>query len=313
MPTAMENAIEALSDPNVSLPDALRRLLVVSRRIGADELSQWLRGELNGYASDAEVPTYRAGRHLPIKLQYDGLMGGSISRSLTAAELPDRLSNVMEGMAFREPVAELEALTRGDADPQLTLPVAWIALYRQLAEEGKVPSMEMMILNHAGVTMPRTHLTGILDRVKSTALDLALSLEDVSPQVGDTGGPTTADEPRLEREVQVHLTQLFANGSTITIGDHATIASGESATAIRVDPGDIDGLLRAATTFLQPDGVESLAEALRTDGNQPAEATRRFLDRVKNGGYLLAGGVAGNAAYDGLVALLKQAFPGVFS
>lgn len=50
MTTALEAAIDALSDPSVTMPDALRRLLVVSRRIGAEELTAWLRGELNGYA-----------------------------------------------------------------------------------------------------------------------------------------------------------------------------------------------------------------------------------------------------------------------
>lgn len=313
MTTALETAISALSDPAVALPDALRRLLVVSRRIGAGDLTDWLRGELNGYAIEVEVPTYRAGRHLPIKLQFDGPMGMSATRTLSAAELPERLSGVMDGTDFREPIAELEALTSGTVDPQLQLPVAWIALYRHLVSEGKVPSMEMMILNYAGITMPRTHLKGILDRVKSNALDLALRLEDISPDVGDAGGPTVTDEPRLAQQVQIHLTQLFANESTITIGDHATVASGDHATAIRVEPGDVDDLLRAAATLLQQEGVESLAEALRTDGDKPAEATRSFLDRVKAGGYLLAGGVTTNAAYDGLVALLRQAFPGAFS
>ncbi len=156
MPTALENAIDALSDPAVSLPDALRRLLVVSRRIGADELTTWLRCELNGYAGAADVPTYRAGEFLPIELRFDGYAGASVSRSVTAAELPQELSEVMKHVNFRQPVAELDALSLSNADPQLPLPLAWLACYRRLAEERKVPLMEMMIVNHASVVMPRT-------------------------------------------------------------------------------------------------------------------------------------------------------------
>lgn len=313
MTTALESAISDLSNATVALPDALRRLLVVSRRIGSADLTEWLRGELNGYSGDVAAPIYRQGEHLPIKLHFDGPMHSSSTMTVTASELPERLSSVMTGMDFREPIAELEALARGEDNPELQLPMAWIALYRSLAEKEKVPSIYLHVLNRAGVMMPRTHLTGILDRVKSTALDLALSLEDLSPQVGDAGGPTVANEPRLAHEISVHLTQLFANGTTITVGDNATVASGTNAAAIRIEQGDIDGLLRAAGAFLQFEGIQALANAISSDGNTAAEATKSFLDRVKAGSYMLVGGITTNAAYDELLALLHQAFPGTFS
>jgi hypothetical protein len=177
---ALKNAVDALSDPAITLPDALRRLMVVSGRINADELSDWLRGELNGYDAEASVPIYRAGEHLPIKLHFDGPMHSTRLMTVSAAELPQRLSSVMKRIDFREPVAELQALANGDDDPQRQLPMAWIDLYRRLAAQGLVPSIAVYILNRAGVMMPRTHLTGILDRIRTMALDLALSLEDVS-------------------------------------------------------------------------------------------------------------------------------------
>jgi hypothetical protein len=66
MTTAMERAVDALSDPSVGLPDALRALLVVSRRIEATELTTWLRGELDGYGPATAVPAYREGGNLPV-------------------------------------------------------------------------------------------------------------------------------------------------------------------------------------------------------------------------------------------------------
>jgi hypothetical protein len=303
-------AIDALADPQVVLPDALRRLLVVSRRIGAADLSNWVLGELNGYTDDAELPKYRRPEGLSIKLRFDGPMQSSATRHVSAAELPRKLSSVTEGHGFREPVAELSSLANADDDPELQLPLGWIASYRRFAEERKAPSIEYMVLNHAGISIPRTHLQGILDRIKSTALDLALSLEDVSPHVGDSGGPTVEDEPMLARQIQIHLTQVFASDSTITLGDNATVASGVDAIAVHVDAGDIDALLSAAAALLQPDAVEALAQALRHDGALPAAATKTFLDRVKAGAVGLVGGVTSNAAYDSLVVLLKRAFPG---
>ncbi|MGL5827427.1 MAG: hypothetical protein ACRCYU_21855 [Nocardioides sp.] len=313
MATALENAVDALSDPAITLPDALRRLMVVSRRINADELSDWLRGELNGLNAEASVPTYRAGEHLPIKLHFDGPMHARSTMTGTAGELPGRLAGVMNGMDFREPVAELQALANGDDDPQLQLPMAWIGLYRQLAAQESVPSIAMYVLNRAGVMMPRTHLTGILDRIRSTALDLALSLEDVSPRVGSTDGPTVASEPKLAEQVHIHLSPIYANNSTVTVGDNATVASGKKAIAVHLETGDTHGLLSAAAAFLQADGLQALSAALAADGDQPGEATRWFLTKVRSGAVLLASGVATSAAYDGILGLIQQVFPGALS
>lgn len=239
MPTALETAIDALSDPDVAAADALRRLLVVSRRIGADGLTEWLRGELSGFAVGDVVPAYRTGSHLPIKLRFDGPMGSADTMTLSPRELPPELTDGMERLAFREPVAELEALSQGERDPEMPLPMQWVALYRHFVEQGSVPHIEWMILNKASIGMPSTHLKGILDRVKSTALDLALSLEDVSSEVGTAGGPTVATDSRLAQQITLHLTQIYS-------GDNATIAAGDSATANRIEVGDISAVLTAA-------------------------------------------------------------------
>ena len=147
-----------------------------------------------------------------------------------------------------------------------------------------------------------THLRGILDRVKSVALDLALCLEDVSVDAGTTGGPTVESEPGLASTVTVFLNQVFANNSTVAIGDNASV--------VQVQVGDVAGLLEAARSLLTEEGVTALRVALQRDGGEPATETRSFLDRVRGGAYMMGSGVATNAAYDGLVALLGQVFPG---
>ena len=74
MPTALEQAIASLSDPQTTLADALRRLLVVSRRIGADDLTKWIRSELDGYATSGEAPEYRQAKGLSVTVRFDGPM-----------------------------------------------------------------------------------------------------------------------------------------------------------------------------------------------------------------------------------------------
>ncbi len=185
----------------------------------------------------------------------------------------------------------------------MQLPMAWVEVYRGLVQQDLVPYMPMMVLNGASLTLPRTHLRGILDRVKSVALDLALGLEDVSLEAGAAGGPTVATEPGLQAAVTVHMQSIYATDSSVVIGDNASLT--------HVKVGDMSGLLKAARSLLTDEGVEALAEALEGDGGEPATATRSVLDRVRGGAYVLAGGISGNAAYTGIVALISMTFPGV--
>lgn len=301
MTTPLERAVASLTDPSVPIADALRGLLVVSRRIAADDVSRWLKSELEGYEGGQEVPTYRRGDHLPVALRFDGYGGSSVTRRLSRHDLPDELGGVLDNIKLAQPVAELAALCEGDGDPRIPLPMAWLAHYRYLAAQGKAPHMEMMQPNDAVVLIPDTHLRGILDRVKSAALDLALNLEDVSLDAGVSGGPTVRSEPGLQTAVTIHMQHIYATNSSVVIGDNASVT--------QIQVGDVSGLLDAARSLLSEEGVAALAEALKQDGGQPATETRSLLDRVRGGAYVLAGGMAGNAAYDGLVELLGMAFP----
>nr|WP_246322213.1 hypothetical protein [Nocardioides panzhihuensis] len=322
---ALETAIGSLSAPNVPLPDALRGLLVVSRRIGAEELTLWLGRELRGYytqgdAAGPDLPAYRSGGW-PIRLGFDGPFRSSITSAITEEGLPEQLRGFSDGVGLREPIAELEALAAGEDDPEYPLPAGWIAIFRQAMSRNEVRHPIGYVLNHASVVLPRTHLRGVLDQIRTTALDLALGIEDIAPDAGETGGPTIANDPRLYKEVHVQMTNIYSIGGPVTVGDNATvstgdnatIATGEGATAVRVAPGDVAGLLQAARELLKDEGVIALREAIQADGGEPAAATKSFLDRVKAGSYLLASGITTNAAYAGLVDLLQQTFPNMGS
>lgn len=304
MASALERAVDSLSDPDVSIADALRRLLVVSHRISAEDLSAWIKAELDGYSDGQDVPEYRQIGYLPVTLRFDGYGGSSDTLSVSPGELPSHLSSAFADGALRQPVAELDALCEATAEsePRMKLPIAWVMAYRQLAEQDRVPHYPMMILNDASLALPRTHLRGILDRVKSVALDLALGLEDVSLRAGAAGGPTVESEPELAATVTVHLNQIFATNSSIAVGGKAS--------AVNVQVGDLSGLLEAARSLLSEEGVTALAAAIKEDGGEPSEKTRSFLDHVRGGAYLLGTGMATNAAYEGLVHLIGTAFPG---
>lgn len=302
MTSSLELAINALSDPQTSTPDAFRSLLVVARRMGASDLGEWLSGELNGYSAGAEVPEYRSATSLPIELHFDGPMQSWRKMHVSPSDLPAQLGENLASFALRVPIAELEALASGEDDPQMQLPPRWVELYRYYMSKGQVPYPEMMVLNKAAIAMPATYLRGTIDRIKTAALDLALSIEDVSPDVGSPGGPKVTDVPKLAETITVHITQIH--------GDGATVAVGAGSQAVKVEIGDLSGVLTAAKNLLSEDSIAELRNALADDGDEPGESTRTFLQKVKTGGATLAVGIASSGAYEGLVALLQQAFPG---
>ena len=302
-----ERAIDSLSNPEVSIADALRQLLVVARRIGADDVLIWLRSELEGYKDDATVPDYRDGSSFPITVRFDGPMRSWETLQISASELPADLRAVLNKFSLGMPVAEMEALANADGEgtPRLPLPMRWVMLYREAVEQRTVPGLSFHVANEAYISIPKTYLAGPLDRVKTVALGLALDIEGVSTEAGASGGPTVESEPALGKTVASHMTMIFAHNSSVSV------ASGAGATAVQLQVGDVPGLLHEAGKLLAEDGVEALRAALKDDGDKPAEATRGFLDTVKAGAYGLAGGLTTNAAYDGLVVLLHQVFPGL--
>lgn len=307
---SLSRAIDALSTPGIDLPDALRGLLVVSRRLQAEDLTAWLRAELDGYPDERPTPPYRTAEQLPIELYFDGPMRSSDSMRVTGADLPEDVGAPLREQSMRQPAAELAALSAGDGEPGSDLPPMWIHLYREHIKTGNIPHFPMMVLNRARIVLPRTYLRGILDRVKSNALDLALDLEQVSLDAGEAGGPTVTDDPQLAQVVTQHMTTLFAPSATIILGGNAAVASGAGGVAVQTVTADLDGLLRAVGELVGKQGRDDLQTALESDGGQPAEKTRGFLEKVKGGAYALAGGLTTNGAYDGLVALIGSVFKG---
>jgi len=300
--TALENAVDALSNPGVPLPDALRRLLVVARRIGADTLADWITHELNGYGPSDALPPYRSSRGLPVALRFVGPYQSSSTRTFSVLEMPQELQPPTEALALREPLGSCVALAALDNEPELALPIQWVMRYRELAHQNKAVHIEMMELDHAALRFPRTYLLGVLDRIRTMGLELALSLEDVSPDVGNPGGPTVATNPDLARVVSIGTMNVFGPGANVAIGDGAQ--------AVQIAPGDVSALLAAAAQYLEADGVRALEAAIEEDGKVAGPATRGVLERVRNGAFALIGGMTVNGAYDGLQHLIRMAFPG---
>jgi hypothetical protein len=159
----------------------------------------------------------------------------------------------------------------------------------------------LMELISAKQTMPQNAIRGIIDSVRTTALQFALELEQVSPQAGEPDGPTTAD-PEVKQ---------VTNNFNFTInGDGNNIAAGSDIRQkVTVNKGDIDSLTRAAVELgLRTEAVDDLRAAVVADGSQLGDATSNFISKLRAGGYALASGVSSNLAAEALLQALGVFF-----
>lgn len=292
--------IDQAADSTRPLSDVLRQVKIVASRIGDPELGAWATKELSGYASEDELPAYRAKREFPVLGEWSGpFNSGMKNAQISSLGITDGFLDWFR-QEFRSPVAELEVLSRHDGDPiKRWDPIAVIEYNRRVQDGEGGTSFEMMGLIDARIVIPRTHLIGILDVIRTRVLDLALTLEEVAPEAGEPDGPTVADE-RVEKVASTFNFTVYGDGANISTGDHVRQRSA-------VKKGDVAGLLKAAMALgLDAGAAEEFHQALEADGGQVGHRTRSFIERVRNGTVLLAGNIAANVAASGLLKLAAQ-------
>jgi hypothetical protein len=300
--TKLTEIIDAASDDTFTTSNLLRKVQTVAHRLQAENLGQWSQRELFGYKKGDPVPAYRGPFPTPVTGTWSGPGGNGLTNTVSAAGLPEDFVNTYFRATILQPVADLEILSSSDQNPGMSWDPYIVQAYGQLvAEKRGGASFYLMELISARQTMPQNVIRGIIDSVRTTALQFALELEQVSPQAGEPNGPTTAN-PEVKQ---------VTNNFNFTInGDGNNIAAGtdihQKAT---VKKGDLESLVRAAVQFgLQPEAVEDLRVAVTADGPQPADRTSNFIARVRAGGYALAGGVSSNIAADGIMQAVGAFF-----
>lgn len=189
----LELQAEALNrDTPVS--DLLRKALVVSRKLGVQEVDEWLSHELRGYAVDAGVPPYRE-VHGQIKVwnPYHGWQplhfgDANIGQKLSARKIT-------------QPIGELESLNTGSGGLHMPFPER---VKNQLMGGMEVPLEPTLHI-------PASEVVGILDAARNTVLDWALELER-SGVLGD-GLTFTNQEKTAANQITYQITNNIGSMS----------------------------------------------------------------------------------------------------
>lgn len=300
--TRLSQLVDAAAGSSVSLPDLLRQVRVVASRTGASDLDLWAAGELAGFPHDAVVPSYRGPFLAPARGTWVSMTRYVENTTITPVGVSPTFRDTWFMVTMRQPVAELESLASGADDAKLPWDPTAVGLYDQEAQAGKVAHPLGHHLMSAHTIVPRNHILGVLDTMRTRVLELALELERVSIDVGEPGGPTVADA-QVAAAAQTLIINVYGDGANIATGDYARLRN-------QVRRGDEQALRAAVEALgLTARDAEEFVDGLREDGSAVGGRTASFLDRVRRGAVVLSTNIAASLVADQLIAL-AQAFLG---
>lgn len=290
--TLLDEIIDASTGESGSTANLLRKVRVAAHRLGASEISTWAQRELSGYPNDAELPDYRVQATSVL-----GIFAGP-ARSEIRHDLQRGSDEFLEwfSVEIRQPLSELESFAGAESDAVREWP-AWLV---QKYERGGFFRMNMHVLFSAHNVIPRQRIHGLIDTVKTRALDFALELQGEFPDAGSVDGPTVNSEPSLARTVNNITNNITGHGTNVAIGNeavrqHSSVTVGDVA-AFRSEAEALGLTVDAATEFVT---------AVETDQSVDGPAVTHFLDRVRRGSISLGSAVASDVVAGSLIELAK--------
>jgi hypothetical protein len=288
--TLLDDIIAAATDSSASTPDLLRKVLIVARRVGAGEVEAWARYELEGYPRNVDPPSYRH-----VLLHPEGRFAGPEN----AREIQP-LTRELMGLErhwsgqLRQSIEVLADLEQGEGDSSYPWSRPDVDRYRASGEG--IVGMELATVYSK---VSRSDLVGVLGKVRTRALDLALDLQADYPEAGEQGGPTVTNQPQMQQVVN-----NFTTTNNIT-GDGTNIAAGQDIyQRSKVRRGDDDALREGAGQLgLDAEAIEEFLTLVKEERNIEGPRSRGFLARVRDGAVALSGAVASDVAATTLIDL----------
>ena len=237
-----------------SLADVLRKCLVLAFELGNSPFHEWVEHELDGYAVEAELPTYRAGVPTAIKANAMNIAYKYSNIVVPSQALSDQVREGLSTIDFRQPVGELEdivrsAHARGDGTVRANVDAAvWATV--EFENDFKVTDMWQEI--------SVAQIAGVLDAVRNTALRFALELDRLERSA----------EPPIEtrQETITNIFQTLVHGGVVSIAANAGQIT--QIGQITVREGDLDSLMSGLREFgISEDDLRDLAEAIAGDSD----------------------------------------------
>lgn len=197
----------------------LRKCLVLASKLDSNLLEDWVRHELNGYPSDAEVPDYRR-----IPMNFKASLQ-NIAYRYTGQPVPQVLVAKATGMKdvgtfkCRQAIGTISEDMLKDSG---TL-VVNLDNYALLMDRAGCFDSSYTVTQFWG-EIAAPSVLGIVDAVRNRVLEFALALSKKYPNAGEVG-EITVKEPAVEKTVNQIFNTTINGGSAGIIGgaEHSTV------------------------------------------------------------------------------------------
>lgn len=223
-------------DGDYDLASLLRNCRVLAQRLNNSDLKQWVVNELDGYGTEAELPSYRVLSQALLLGHYFGAFGAEVRNVQipTSAVLEEFREHVV-GVRFTQGVREIQEQIANSEKGALRIavpPEAHAAIQNTQIRED-------MVLGSVIKIVSTSFLQGILDTVRNRILNFTLELESEAPKTGDP-----LESLRMNKSDKVQ--QIF---NTEIKGGVSNLAQGSSGFTQRIEVprGDVESLKRSSS------------------------------------------------------------------
>lgn len=269
-------------DPHARTSDLLRKALVISKKLGINEIERWITNELNGYTEREEIPAYRKIRgEVKVWNPYHGWQPLNFGDPEHGEALSSR--------TIGQPISELDELREGGKDASLHVP------FSQKITNALMRNMEVPL--QPSLHVPHTEIVGILDTVRNNLLQWALELEQKGV-IGE-GMTFSKEEKSAATQVTYQITNNIGSMSHSQLQQHSSGSSQVINAALNLEAlTELIRLLNSAKSTLpleSPIRAEYVAEiqTLESQASSPKPKTTILAESLKSIRTILEG-AAGN-------------------
>jgi hypothetical protein len=195
----LNDIIALATDTDQPVSDLLRKCLVLAHELHNQLLKDWVNNELDGYPAQKELPDYRILPTVGAVGLFEGQAFLQVYRPIPSNVLKPEHRHWAEKVKVTESIKSLEHLRELPSD---TVTYPWdanlvLAYQNELLHEWRLLS--------AGQTVPKSAIVGILDKVRTRALRIALQLRDELGEVQDLNKASEQRAVTIDRLVMSNI------------------------------------------------------------------------------------------------------------
>jgi hypothetical protein len=284
MSALLDDIIRLAVDGEHSLPDLLRKCLLLAHELKNERLKEWANRELNGYKSGKDdIPEYR-------------VVNGHASGDFFGPFNSRFPSHIIPPMALEEQHRERARTVRLDqsvsayaslvASAELSkgrLVFSWPA---DMVVHYQEKLLNGYICHSAWQEVPLNALVELLDTIRNRTLNMALEIKD---ELGTSYADLRqANVSESDAKIQSIIFQNTGGNTNVSFDQSRLNVTDQIQQVLTA--GDTKALDRLLTTAgLEQSDVHTLIEAMKIDGTQPRNKVGDWIRN--NGPKVLAGGV----------------------